>query len=146
MTGAVVRSGHKCASGDGMAFRPGRPRPFVARATVDGRTLDALPITPDMLNALTQAIAGGVTSVWYADRRVNFMTLDDLLRAWEWLATMMGLAEASAPTRRYASFSKGLVHGGYGADEHAEVWDALFSRGVPPDPDRRGDVDWERAR
>jgi len=129
-----------------MAFRPGRPTPFVARMTVDGQAATTLPITPDMLNALTQAIAGGVTSVWYADRRVNFMSLDDLLRAWEWLAGMLGLAEASTPTRRFACFSKGLTQGGYGGVEHQEIWDTLFSRQVPSDPTRTGDVDWERAR
>lgn len=127
-------------------WRPGGPRPFTPRATVvGGGTAPPLPITHDMLSTITQAIAGGVTSVWYADRRVNFMSLDDLLKAWEWLALNLGLAEPSRPVRRYACFSKGLTSG-YGGLEHQEVADALFSRGVPADPTRPPDVDWERAR
>ncbi len=128
-----------------MAFRPGQPRPYVPRATVNGSPVP-LPITVDMLNAITQAIAGGVTSVWYADRRVNFMSLDDLLKAWDWIAGQLGLLEADRPRRSYACFSKGLTGYGGAGIEHAEVADVLFSRQVPPDPTREGDVDWERAR
>lgn len=128
-----------------MAFRPGQRRPYLPRATVDGCPVP-LPITVDMLNAITQAIAGGVTSVWYADRRVNFMSLDDLLRAWDWIADKLGLLCADRPVRRFACFSKGLGPGyGWGGLEHQEVADVLWSRGAPPDPMRRDDVDWERA-
>jgi hypothetical protein len=124
-------------------LRPGRSRPY----TYAGRIATPLPVTPDMLNALTQAIAGGVTDVWYGDRRVSFMSLDDLLRAWEWVAGQLGLVEAAHPTRRGACFSKGLTGGSWlpGGVEHQEVADTLWSRGAQPAPTMTEDVDWERA-
>jgi hypothetical protein len=129
-------------------FRPGGRRPYTPRATVyGGGTVPPLPVTADMLATLTQAIAGGVTQVWYGDRRVNFMSLDDLLKAWDWIAGQLGLLGADRPRRSFACFAKGLnTGGGYYGLEHQEVADALFSRQVPPDPTRTGDVDWERAR
>jgi hypothetical protein len=121
-------------------------RPSVARAVgLTNGTVAALPITPEMLNKLTEAIAGGVKMIWYADRRIEFMSLDDLLRAWEWVAGQLGVLVANQPTRRVACFSKGLTGSYLGGIEHEEVADVLWSRGAPPDPARRDDVDWERA-
>jgi hypothetical protein len=115
-------------------------------ATSNG-TVPVLPVTPEMLAALAQAIAGGVRMVWYADRRVEFMSLSDLIAAYNWLLGQLGIAGAQ-PVRRGACFSKGLDTG-YGAFgggiEHQEVRDVLWSRGAPPDPLARDDVDWERA-
>jgi hypothetical protein len=128
-------------------LRPGAaPRP---RATTNG-TIPVFPVTPEMLAALAQAIAGGVTQVDYADRSVKFMTLKDLLAAYDWLLGQLGIAGAQ-PVRRGACFSKGLDtgYGGFGGYvEHQEVpgVDVLFSRGAPVDPTRTEDVDWERAR
>src|SRR4029450_13755004 len=113
-------------------FRPGRPRPYIP----GGRMATPLPVTPDMLNALTQAIAGGVTSVWYADRRVNFMSLADLMNAWEWVAGQLGVLAPDTPTRRGACFAKGLTGGSWvgGGVEHQEVADVLWSRDGPAEP------------
>jgi hypothetical protein len=127
-------------------LRPGRVvRPM---ATTNG-TIPVFPVTPEMLTALAQAIAGGVTQVDYADRSVKFMSLDDMLRAYDWLLGQLGVAGA-APVRRGACFSKGLDtgYGGWGGIEHQEQpgVDVLFSRGAPADPLRTEDVDWERAR
>ena len=119
-------------------MRPGAPT----------TTVPVVPVTPEMLAALAQAIAGGVKVVWYADRRVEFMTLDDLLRAYDWLLAQLGIPGAR-PVRRGACFSKGLDTGyGFGAVEHQEVpgRDYLFSRGAPVDPTQPPDIDWERAR
>lgn|SRR5262245_37862382 len=108
------------------------------------------PVTPEMLGALAQAIAGGVRHVWYADRRVEFMSLDELLRAYDWLLGQLGVVGAR-PVRRGACFSKGLDTG-YGpwggVVEHQEIpgRDWLFSRGVPADPTWTDDVDWNRGR
>jgi hypothetical protein len=103
-----------------------------------------------MLAALAQAIAGGVTQVDYADRSVKFMTLKDLFAAYDWVLAQLGVP-SGGPIRRATCFSKGLDtgYGGFGGYvEHQEVpgVDVLFSRGVPVDPTRTEDVDWERAR
>ena len=105
-----------------------------------------LPVTPEMLAALAQAIAGGVTDVAYADRRVSFMSLDDLLRAFEWCAAQLGIAQ-HVPSRRVACFSKGLEPSSPawatgGGPEHVEIADALWSRQIerPMGPE---DIDWE---
>jgi hypothetical protein len=129
-------------------MRPGPPpRPYVVRTTVGPATL---PVTPEMFAALAQAIAGGVKSVSYADRSIDFFDLDDLMRAWEWLGVQLGVMAPAAPVRRVACFSKGLGGGSYigGGIEHQEIpgVDVLFSRGVEPDPTRTDDVDWERGR
>jgi hypothetical protein len=108
-----------------------------------------IPVTPAMLQSLAQAIAGGVKVIWYADRRLEFMSLSDMLRAYDWLLGQLGVAGAQ-PVRRGVCFSKGLDtgYGGFGGGiEHQEVpgVDVLWSRGAPPDPLARDDVDWERA-
>jgi hypothetical protein len=107
-----------------------------------------IPVTPAMLESLAQAIAGGVKVIWYADRRLEFMSLSDMLRAYDWLLGQLGVPGAQ-PRRIGACFSKGLDtgYGGWGGIEHQEVpgVDVLWSRGAPPDPLARDDVDWERA-
>ena len=124
-------------------LRPGAP-PH-PRAATNG----TIPVTEDMLASLAQAIAGGVKVIWYADRRLEFMSLSDMLRAYDWLLGQLGIAGAQ-PVRRGACFSKGLDtgYGGFGGGiEHQEQpgVDVLWSRGAPPDPLARDDVDWERA-
>lgn len=128
-------------------LRPGPP-PH-PRATVNG-TIPVLPVTPEMLASLASAIAGGVKVIWYADRRLEFMTLSDMLRAYDWLLAQLGLP-GPGPVRRGACFSKGLDtgYGSFGGGiEHQEQpgVDVLFSRGAPVDPTRTDDVDWERSR
>jgi len=105
----------------------------------------AFPVTPEMLAALAQAIAGGVRVVWYSDRRLEFMSLDDMLRAYNWLLAQLG-CPAAAPRRMGACFSKGLTGGSWldGGVEHQEVRDVLWSRDVPRMPGQVDDVDWEQ--
>jgi hypothetical protein len=128
-------------------LRPGfPPRP---RATTNG-TSPVLPVTPDMLASLASAIAGGVKVIWYADRRLEFMSLSDMLRAYDWLLGQLGIP-AAQPRRIGACFSKGLDtgYGSFGGGiEHQEVpgVDVLFSRGAPVDAGLPDDTDWERAR
>jgi hypothetical protein len=105
-----------------------------------------LPVTPDMLAALAQAIAGGVKYVQYADRRVDFMSFDDLRRAYDWVLGQLGVGQ-NVPVRRGASFSKGLAAPYYYSQagvEHSEIADALWSRQVPRAPGQTSDVDWEQ--
>jgi hypothetical protein len=129
-------------------LRPGvRPGPLPFRVPT-GLTAGTFPVTPAMLGALAQAIAGGVSQVSYGDRSITFFDLDDLLRAWDWVAGQLGLLTPATPVRRSTCFSKGLSGGSHigGGVEHQEVADALFSRQVAPDPTRTTDVDWERGR
>jgi hypothetical protein len=125
-------------------------RPRAAPRVVVAGGVGPLPVTPEMFAALAQAIAGGVKSVSYADRSIDFMSLDDLMRAWQWLGAQLGIMAPLAPVRRVACFSKGLTGGSYigRGVEHQEMpgVDVLFSRGAPVDPTRTDDVDWERAR
>ena len=103
------------------------------------------PLPPELAE-LASVILSGVSEVAYADRRIKYAALGDLLKAWSAGAAILGVA--SGPTRRFACFSKGLDTGyGSGGLEHQETGvDALFSRGVPADPTRTADVDWERGR
>jgi len=104
---------------------------------------------PEMLQgwaqALMQAIAGGVKVIWYADRRVEFMSLDDMLRALDLVLGQLG-CPAAQPRRMGACFSKGLTGGSWldGGVEHQEVRDVLWSRDVPRMPGQVDDVDWEQ--
>lgn len=70
--------------------------------------LPAIPITPEMLATLGQMIASGVTEVQYGDRRISYMSLAELLRAYDWLAAQVVGGAVGTPVRRVAVFSKGL--------------------------------------
>jgi len=124
-------------------MRPGggpryRPRPGGTAG------LPVFPVTPEMLAGIAQAIAGGVTDVSYGDRSISFMSLDDLMRAYDWLLMQLG-APVATPVRRGACFSKGLDTGyGRWGVEHQEIRDALWSRDVPRTPGQVPDVDWEQ--
>jgi hypothetical protein len=107
--------------------------------TLPGSIFDFLP--PE-LAGLLGVIASGVTEVAYADRRIKYAGIGDLLKAWPLLASMAGVG---GPRRRFACFSKGFDTG-WGGIEHQEIRDALFSREVPASLLRTEDVDWERAR
>src|SRR5262245_16013506 len=108
--------------------------------TLPGSIFDFLP--PE-LRGLLGVIASGVTEVAYADRRIKYVGIGDLLKAWPLLSAIAGVS--SGPRRSFACFSKGLDTG-YGGLEHQEIRDVLFSRQVPTSLLRTDDVDWERAR
>jgi hypothetical protein len=107
-------------------------------------------VTPGMLAALAQAIAGGVTDVQYGDRRISYMSLADLLRAFKWIAGQLGVDTVERPRRRLACFSKGLNGpgatscGGAGLEHDEYGPDYLWSRQVPGAPGRAADIDWEQ--
>lgn len=67
--------------------------------------------TIDQYNALTGAIAQGALSVKYADKEVTYRSLDDMYRIKRDMEKSLFTSTASAPTRRYAEFSKGLYPG-----------------------------------
>jgi hypothetical protein len=125
--------------------------PVPTREVPPALTPPAWFVTPGMLASLAQAIAGGVTDVAYGDRRISYMSLDDLLRAYRWLAGQLGADTTERPRRRLACFSKGLTGpgatscGGAGGIEHDEYGpDYLWSRQIPGVPGRVHDVDWEQ--
>jgi len=63
--------------------------------------------TQTQLDALEAAIAEGALSVQYADRRITYHSLAEMLRLRDQMRT--DLAGDDAPVRRkYAQFSKGL--------------------------------------
>jgi hypothetical protein len=105
------------------------------------------PVPPELVE-LWNVIVSGVTQVSYGDRTLKYASIADLLKAFNFASqNPVPGTGGSGPVRRFACFSKGLDTGyGYGAPEHAEVADALFSRQVPSDPTRTTDVDWERGR
>lgn len=121
-------------------------RPGASATPYATGTIPVLPVTPEMLAALAGAIAGGVKVIWYADRRVEFMSLDDMLRAYDWLLAQLGIGGAR-PVRRGACFAKGLDGSTLNAGpEHAEIDDVLFERPIPFDLSRVEDVAWNRAK
>ncbi len=62
--------------------------------------------TSAQLEALEAAMAEGVLTVEYADRRVTYRSLDEMRRLRDDIRSELGLA--SSGSRRYAQFSKGL--------------------------------------
>jgi len=63
--------------------------------------------TLEQYSALQAAIAEGVLSVRYADRSVNYRSLDEMNRILRQMATELGVNASNNGGRRYASFSKG---------------------------------------
>lgn len=62
--------------------------------------------TIEQLNALKQAIAEGVTAVWYGDKKVEYRSLDEMLRIKRLMENeLQGNGNSG---KKFASFSKGL--------------------------------------
>ena len=59
-----------------------------------------------MYNELVKAIAIGAKEVWYGDQRVEYRSLDEMLRLKAIMETDLGINKANK--RLYAKFSKGL--------------------------------------
>lgn len=63
--------------------------------------------TQPQLDAIERSIANGSTRVQYADRVVNYRSLDELMRIRDMIRGEL-LGSAARPTHMYAGFSKGL--------------------------------------
>lgn len=61
--------------------------------------------TPQQLEALDAAIAEGTLKVEYGDKKVEYRSLNEMLKIRNLIAAELGTA---APRRTYASFDKGL--------------------------------------
>lgn len=64
-----------------------------------------MPYTPEQLTALSDAIAQGVLTVEYADKKVTYRSLAEMKEILYDMKKDLGLAP---PSRRYAAHSKGL--------------------------------------
>lgn len=63
--------------------------------------------TPEMLAILDAAIAQGVTSVYYADKRVEYRSLNEMLRIRDLMKSELGV-KTNVNARRLATFNSGL--------------------------------------
>lgn len=63
--------------------------------------------TQEQYETLTRAIASGQRRVTYADRTVEYRSLDEMLRVKNEMARELGLIRG--PNRTLASFQKGLA-------------------------------------
>lgn len=61
--------------------------------------------TQDQIEALEKAIAEGVLSVQYADKRVQYRSLDEMIRILNMMKTSLGQGR---PRRVYGEVTKGL--------------------------------------
>lgn len=67
--------------------------------------------TSDDLVILEKAIATGATSVHYADKSVDYRSLQEMLQVRQMIRDELGLngTDPGSNGRRYGSFSKGLL-------------------------------------
>lgn len=63
--------------------------------------------TMEQYSALQAAIAEGALTVRYADKSVQYRSLDEMVRILKLMATDLGLNANNDGGRRHASFSKG---------------------------------------
>lgn len=63
--------------------------------------------TQQEYETLNRAIASGTTSVRYADRTVQYRSLEEMIRIRNMMAHELGIARG--PNRVFASFDKGLA-------------------------------------
>jgi hypothetical protein len=63
--------------------------------------------TIDQYNVLTEAIAQGALKVKYADKEVEYRSLDDMIRIKNMMETELGLKKSVIKTK-YAKFTTGL--------------------------------------
>ena len=64
--------------------------------------------TTNDLAEINKAIASGTLHVKYADREVQYRSLEEMLKIRDLIAKEVAGSEATSPTRRLAQFSKGL--------------------------------------
>lgn len=65
--------------------------------------------TETELAALNKAIANGVLSVRYADRTVQYRTLEEMLKLRTMMMDELGLPGATRAAVKHLSYSKGIV-------------------------------------
>jgi hypothetical protein len=63
--------------------------------------------TLDMLATLQEAIATGTRSVYYGDKRVDYRSLDEMIRIQNMMLIALGLA-TPCDNRKYAEFTTGI--------------------------------------
>lgn len=63
--------------------------------------------TLTMLQTLQMAIASGVKSVYYGDKRVDYRSLDDMIRTQNIMLTALGLAQPQQSVT-FATFRSGF--------------------------------------
>lgn len=63
--------------------------------------------TIEQYSALQAAIAEGALSVRYADKSVNYRSLDEMMRILKLMASDLGINAGHCGGRRFTSFSKG---------------------------------------
>ena len=63
--------------------------------------------TPKMLATLQAAIATGTKSVYYGDKRVDYRSLDEMIRVQNIMLRALGMADKCA-TRKFAEFNSGV--------------------------------------
>jgi len=70
-----------------------------------------MAFTLDQYNILNAAIAQGALTVEYADKKVTYRSLDEMLEIRDLMANELGLNGTSPKTkgRTYGTFSKGLL-------------------------------------
>lgn len=64
--------------------------------------------TSEQLSTLESAIAQGVTKVKYADKEVEYRSLDDMIRLRNLMRQELGMSGGIASRRKLGEFSKGL--------------------------------------
>lgn len=82
-----------------------------------------MSFTLDQLNALDEAIAGGVLKVKYADKEVEYRSLSDMLRLRQLMAVELGLIKSNQGVK-FAEFHSGLKRpGGNTGDDGVQFFD-----------------------
>lgn len=66
-----------------------------------------MAFTTQQIEALERAIAEGVTSVQYQDKKVTYASIDDMIKALNLMKQQLGLTNKQAG-RVYMEHSKGL--------------------------------------
>lgn len=64
--------------------------------------------TQDQYDALKAAIAEGVLIVEYADKKVQYRTLDDMIRILALMGEELGIGPEGTMQRTYAVYNNGL--------------------------------------
>lgn len=66
-----------------------------------------MAFTIEQVETLEKAIAQGATSVQYADKRVSYRNLDEMVQTLQMMKTELGILKSSS-NRKLAQHSKGL--------------------------------------
>ena len=61
--------------------------------------------TQEQLDQLNEAIAQGARSVWYGDKRIDYRSLDDMIRIKNLMEAALGVKKGTG--RNFADYRKG---------------------------------------